>query len=141
MLPEVRVLRILKNSHELTTTLNELRGTPTAKPLIFTSEIPEKYTLYKTAPMMRINFINDNWISADDDDFLNKPKLAVNFWTKSLADSEKLTPIVRKVLRAGGFIQYDSVRERDPDSGSTQDKQLYMNVIFVQSKGEPVTDN
>ena len=141
MLPEVRVLRILKNSHELTTTLNELRGTPTAKPLIFTSEIPEKYTLYKTAPMMRINFISDSWISADDDDFLNKPKLAVNFWTKSLADSEKLTPIVRKVLRAGGFIQYDSVRERDPDSRSTQDKQLYMNVIFVQSKGEPATNN
>lgn len=141
MLPEVKVLKILKNSHELTTALNELRGTNTVKPLIFTYALPEKYTLYKVAPMIRINFISDSWISADDDDFLNKPKLAVNFWTKSLADSEKLTPIVRKVLRAGGFIQYDSVRERDPDSGSTQDKQLYMNVIFVQSKGEPATDN
>lgn len=140
MLPEVRVLKILKNSHELTTALNELRGTNTATPLIFTNTIPEKYTLYKTAPMIRINFISDSWISADNDDFLNKPKLAVNFWTKSLAESEKLTPIVRKTLRAGGFIQYDSIRERDPDSWSTQDKQLYMNVIFIQSRGEPTTD-
>ena len=133
MLPEIKLYNTLNENSELRALMDEIRGHKTKEPLIYTNDIPQTLNFYKDAPMVRITFVQDRIESADDSDFMVQSTAEVDFWTRSLADSSKLTPLIRSILRNAGWFQFDNARKKDPDSSSDVSTQLYMNTIWVKS--------
>jgi len=133
MLPELKVYNLLENSPELNALMDSIRGDARDEQLIYTNDIPEELSFYADAPIIRVTFVQDRIISADDDDLLTNSTVEVDFWTRSLTDSSKLTPLIRKVLRDSGWYQFDNARKKDPDSADSKEKLLYMNTIWVKS--------
>ena len=133
MLPEIKLYKTLNESSELRALMDEIRGHETKEPLVYTNDIPQTLNFYKDAPMVRITFVQDRIESADDSDFMVQSTAEVDFWTRSLADSSKLTPLMRSILRNAGWFQFDNARKKDPDSSSDVSTQLYMNTIWVKS--------
>lgn len=135
MLPEIKLYKTLNENSELRALMDEIRGHETDEPLVYTNDIPQTLSFYKDAPMVRITFVQDRIESADDSDFMVQSTAEVDFWTRSLADSSKLTPLIRSILRNADWFQFDNARKKDPDSSSDVSTQLYMNTIWV--KGYP----
>lgn len=133
MLPEIKLYKTLNEDSELRALMDEIRGHETKEPLVYTNDIPQILNFYKDAPMVRITFVQDRIESADDSDFMVQSTAEVDFWTRSLADSSKLTPLIRSILRNVGWFQFDNARKKDPDSSSDVSTQLYMNTIWVKS--------
>lgn len=133
MLPEIKLYKTLNENSELRALMDEIRGHKTGEPLIYTNDIPQTLNFYYDAPMVRITFVQDRIDSADDSDFITQSTAEVDFWTRSLADSSKLTPLMRNILRNAGWFQFDNARKKDPDSSSDANTQLYMNTIWVKS--------
>ena len=133
MLPEIKLYKTLNESSELRALMDEIRGHETDEPLVYTNDIPQTLNFYYSAPMVRITFVQDRIDSADDSDFMVQSTAEVDFWTRSLADSSRLTPLMRNILRNVGWFQFDNARKKDPDSSSDVSTQLYMNTIWVKS--------
>lgn len=133
MLPELQVYQQLNNSTELLKVMDEIRGKSANYPLVFMNNIPETLSFYTNAPMIRITFVQDRIQSADNDDLLTTSTVEVDFWTRKLADSAALTPLIRRLLRDAGWYQFDNARKLDPDSSENTKTQLYMNTIWVKS--------
>ncbi len=133
MLPEIKLYKTLNEDSELRALMDEIRGHETKEPLVYTNDIPQILNFYKDAPMVRITFVQDRIESADDSDFMVQSTAEVDFWTRSLADSSRLTPLMRNILRNVGWFQFDNARKKDPDSSSDVSTQLYMNTIWVKS--------
>lgn len=133
MLPEIKLYKTLNEDSELRALMDEIRGHETDEPLVYTNDIPQTLNFYYDAPMVRITFVQDRIDSADDSDFITQSTAEVDFWTRSLADSSKLTPLMRSILRKAGWFQFDNARKKDPDSSSDANTQLYMNTIWVKS--------
>lgn len=133
MLPEISVYNTLNNNLELVNAMDEIRGRKTDDPLIYTNDIPQDLNFYNDAPMIRVTFVQDRIDSADNEDAITQSTVEVDFWTRSLADSSRLTPMIRKLLRQAGWFQFDNQRKKDPDSSSNPKTQLYMNTIWIKS--------
>ena len=132
--PEVKLRKLLVSNKELIDTMDSMRTTSVdGDPMVFTGKITDKFTAYKYSPMIRINYLGSSWRGADNDYDFEIPRILVSFWCKSLSEGQKLYPLIKRILRDGGYYIYDDGHDKDPDSQDSQGKQLWMFRLFVRS--------
>lgn len=125
-LPEKTVYKILTNCKELAEHMDI--------DLIYTSRVPEEQSLYKKAPIIRITFIDSSYARADNETYLTSSKLAIDYWTKNLKQTEVIDPIIQNVLESQDYYVYHHERSLDPDSSQTKENQLYMNTLLIKKQ-------
>lgn len=133
MLIEKKLYDVLNNSTELIELMDTIRGKSMEDTPIYYNTVPQGLKFQADAPIIRITFVQDRLESSDDDDNLTQSTLQVDFWTNTLSQSDRLTPVIKGLLRKNGFYQFDNARKKDPDSGESTDKQLIMNTIWVKT--------
>ena len=124
---------MLNNNTELIELMDKIRGKSMEETPIYYNSVPQKLKFQVDTPIIRITFVQDRLKSSDDDDNLTQSTLQVDFWTKTISQSERLTPIIKGLLRKNGFYQFDNARKKDPDSGESTETQLIMNTIWVKT--------
>lgn len=130
--PEVKIMQALVKDEQLQNTMKSMRREDVDDPMVFTSNIPEIYQVNTYAPMIRLNYIGSSYRGSDDTDMLYYPRLLVSFWAKTLADGQKLQPMIDKLIQSLNYHLYDDVHSLDSDTSDTADNQLIMFRLFYR---------
>ena len=117
-LPEKEVYQLLVSNHELVAFLDEVRGVKTDFPYIFIGTPNDTFTTYENAPWIRITPIAGDWFdSADNNRFLEYPRLQIDFWIDKakLDELEKLEAMIYDTLHSAGLERYYKEHVVDAD--------------------------
>lgn len=117
-LPEKEVYQLLVSNHELVAFLDEVRGVKIDFPYIFIGTPNDTFTTYENAPWIRITPIAGDWFdSADNNRFLEYPRLQIDFWIDKakLDELEKLEAMIYDTLHSAGLERYYKEHVVDAD--------------------------
>lgn len=125
MIIESDVFKLLSTNKELIALLESYRKGPFDKKYpsgIFVFDIPETpVNLKKTelAPMIRINptYDNESYFS-DDRSIASEQRVKIEFWCKTIKQSEEVSKVIDKILKENGYARYtanENPRYKDTD--------------------------
>jgi len=128
--PLVRMWDKLRKDELLVSMMNEVRGTNSKQPLIYTLEIPETYQKTEEAPFMRLTEImNGNALENDGGSSHYRYLFAVETFSKSINDVHLINDRVVDVIEDINGICFERELNKDEEF-NLYNQMLSFNIIL-----------
>ncbi|MCP6813760.1 hypothetical protein JKT90_01640 [Listeria monocytogenes] len=135
MLPVKRAYDALISDETLKNALNDARGEELEDQTIYMLAIPETFQNKKSAPVIRIESVN-NYGSFYFDDEANAEtvEIQVSTMANSMKHLEVLIPLIDEAMRSSGFEQYADKTYIEPDFKFKYNARQYKGVFVKKSR-------